>query len=197
MELRIKLQKGMTLLEVLVAITLMVVISAISYASLNGLINARIHTDAVAEVIHEDNLVTHQLTSDFHSLIFRSVKNELGQKVPEVSGNYSSVEFSRNGNDNPFHKFRSELQRIRWYIRDGNLYRSSLDIIDSGSFPKWKERLYMQDITEFEVVFINSSGVQSRTWPANGNVNIPLKAIEISLRKNESQGYNYFFSLKP
>lgn len=188
---------GMTLLEVLIAITLMVIIAAISYGSLNGLIDAKIHTDEVAAEIRQDLLVSRQLNNDFHSLIRRKSKDELGRELPEVSGNYSSVSFIRNGHDNPFRKLRSELQTIKWYLKDSKLYRSTLDMADPGSFPDWRSRVYLDGVRDFEINFINSSGLSSRIWPQDAQSKVPLKAIRIALSLQDGSEFNYYFSLMP
>jgi len=173
--------KGMTLLEVLIAMTLMVVISGIAYAALNGLINAKIHTDKVADKYRLEVLFSRQLTKDIHSIIARKVKNEFGAQVPAVIGNYSSVTFTRNGHNNPFLQQRSDLQRIRWFIQDNNLYRESFDYVDMGSLPQWKKRKYLSDIDEMSLTYIASTGSESRNWPINKNSILPLKFILITI----------------
>ena len=88
-------QSGMTLLEVLIAISLMVIISAISYTGLNGLIETKSHTDSVAKNIRKEVMVSQFLNKDFHSLINRKVKDVFGQQSPSVIGTYSSVVLDR------------------------------------------------------------------------------------------------------
>ncbi|MBL4772669.1 MAG: prepilin-type N-terminal cleavage/methylation domain-containing protein [Alcanivoracaceae bacterium] len=188
--LRVNSQSGMTLLEVLVAMTLMVIISAISYASLNGLIDAKIHTDKVAKDIRQEMLTSLQLNKDIHALIKRKAKNEFGEEKPAIIGRYSFIEFTRNGHNNPLNQHRSDLQRIQWFIRDGQLYRRSLNFVDSGSFPQWQERKYMDNIAELNISYINSAGLESRVWPIENNRST-LKFIQFNLVLENKSALKY------
>ncbi|MCF6288808.1 MAG: type II secretion system minor pseudopilin GspJ [Proteobacteria bacterium] len=185
---------GMTLLEVLIAMTLMVIISAISYASLNALIDAKIHTDKVADNLRLELLVSQQLNKDVAALIERTIKGQYGDIKPAVIGNFSSIEFSRNGHANPLKHNRANLQRVKWYVRDNKLYRSTIDYLDAGSFPKWQVREYLENISELNINFINTVGVESRQWPIANSV-LPLKAIQFTLVYRDNTSLKFFMSV--
>jgi general secretion pathway protein J len=180
MALKITLQKGMTLLELLVAMTLMVIISAIAYASLNGLIDAKIHTDEVANKLRQELLTSQQLTKDFNAMIKRKTKDAFGETKASIIGNYSSIEFTRNGHGNPLNQMYSDLQRVQWFIQDKQLIRGSQNFIDEGSFSDWQYRSYLDDIDELNISYINRLGVESRRWPVE-NANSPLKLLQFTI----------------
>ena len=185
-------QLGMTLLEVLVAMTLMVIISAIAYASLNGLINAKIHTDEVAKDIRQELLTSQQLNKDIHAMINREAKNEFGEVRPAVSGRYSFIEFSRNGHVNPLNQHRSDLQRVQWLVRDNQLFRRSNNLLDIGSFPQWRMRKYMDNVVELNISYTNIAGQESRVWPIENNRS-PLKFIQFNLVLENNSSLKYQF----
>lgn len=194
MEIKAK-QAGMTLLEVLVAMTLMVIISAIAYASLNGLIDAKIHTDNVAVDLRQELLTSQQLSKDIHALVLRTVKDEFGVQQPAVIGRYSSIEFSRNGNSNPLGQHRSDLQRVQWFIHNNNLIRRSLNQLDIGSFPQWQQRKYLANVAELNIAYISSIDTESRIWPLPENPAIPLKIIQFNIVLANGTSLQYL--LKP
>ncbi len=171
-------QKGMTLLEVLVAMTLMVVVSAIAFASLNGLINAKHQSDAVADKLRQEQLTSLQLYKDFSGYINRPVKDEFGNLKPALLGGYSDVQFSRNGYVTGHKKQQSDLQRVHWYLQDHTLYRNHINTMDLGNFPHWHKRSYLQEVKEFNLTYVNISGVESRQWPIANN-SLPLKTIHV------------------
>ena len=180
--------KGMTLLEVLIAMTLMVVVSGIAYAALNGLINAKIQTDEVADNYRLQVLFSRQLSKDIHAIIPRAVKNEFGTQTPAIIGSYTSISFSRNGHSNPFLKHRSDLQRIRWFFQDNKIYRESIDYLDVGNVPKWQKRTYLDNIDELSFTYIASTGIEFRKWPINKDVTIGLKFIQVLVKfKDETR----------
>lgn len=185
---------GMTLLEVLVAMTLMVVVSAIAFASLNGLIDAKTHTDIVAKNLRQELLTSQQLNNDFHAMIRRKSKDSFGGNKPAILGRYSSIEFSRNGNSNPLNQHRSELQRIQWFVKDKQLVRGSINQVDLGNSPQWVFRPYMNNIDELNINYVNNTGQQSRSWPVQNN-NTPLSYIQITLTLSDDTVLKYF--LKP
>ncbi len=171
-------QKGMTLLEVLVAMTLMVVVSAISFASLNGLINAKQQSDAVADKIRQEQLTSLQLHKDFFGYINRPVKDEFGNLKPALLGRYSDVEFSRNGNVSGLNNHQSDLQRVHWYLQDHALYRNHINTMDLGNFAHWQKRKYLDEVKEFNVSYVNISGIESRQWPIANSL-VPLKTVQV------------------
>ena len=188
-------QQGMTLLELLVAMTLMVIISAISYASLNGLIDAKIHTDAVAKNLRSELLTSQQINKDFHSFINRKGRDQQGNPTESITGSYSSIQFNRNGHANPLNQNRSELQTIQWFVRDNILYRRSLDMLDMGSFPKWQERKYLDNVETLNIYYFNSIGQESRTWPINNNPN-SIREIQFNIIMQDETVFKYWLTPK-
>jgi len=188
-------QQGMTLLEVLIAMTLMVIISAISYASLNGLIDAKIHTDKVADNLRQEILMSQQLTKDVHAIINRSIKDQYAGTQAAIVGDYAGIEFSRNAYDNPLKQNRAELQRVHWFIRQKQLFRRSIAQLDIGSFPKWQERLYLSEVAEFDIRYVSATGGEARRWPLNENPRLPLRMIKFHIELMDGTSLNYI--LKP
>ncbi len=181
----------MTLLEVMVATSLMVIISVISYMGLNGLIDSKIHTDNVAEVINREILTSRQLHKDIKSIINRDITSITNEPIDAVVGSYYSIEFSINGHSNPLKQHRSELQRVRWQYADGELIRRSLDFLESGSQPRWKDRVYLTNLKEFNITYINNSGQKVSKWPDNPIDAIPrIILLNIVFKDNTSLHYH-------
>ena len=170
----------MTLLEVMVATSLMVVISVISYTGLNGLIDSKIHTDKVAQKFNREVLTSRQLHKDIKSIINRNVKTATEELRPAVLGSYFSIEFSINGHSNPLKQKRSELQRVKWQYSNGELIRSSLDYLESASQPRWKDRTYLENLKDFNITYISNSGQKIRRWPESSQFPIP-RVIQLNL----------------
>jgi len=188
-------QFGMTLLELLVAMTLMVIISAMSYASLNGLIDAKTHTDKVAKAVRLELLTSQQIYKDIHGLINRKARDELGTLSDAIVGKYASIQFNRNGHANPLNQLRSDLQRIQWFVRDNVLYRRSLDMLDIGSFPQWNERKYLENVDSLNISYTNSVGQESRFWPIENN-QMPLKFIQFTVIMKDETVFKYLLAPK-
>ena len=185
--------KGMTLLEVLVAMALMVVISAISFASLNGLIDAKVHTDKVAIDMRQELLTSQQLSKDFKSIIHRKIKNQYGETQRAIEGSYSTIHFSRNGHNNPLKQNRAELQRIQWFLKDNTLTRRWLDQMDQGLSPRWRQRPYLNDVNQLTFTYTNASGQELANWPESELS--ALKFIHVQIDMKNGARLNYHFSI--
>ncbi len=180
----------MTLLEVLVAMTLMVVVSAISFASLNGLINAKQQSDVVADKIRQEQLTSLQLHKDALGYINRSVKDEFGNLKPALLGRYSDIEFSRNGYVTGLNNQQSELQRVHWYLQDHALYRNHISTMDLGNFAHWHKRKYLDEVKEFNITYKNIAGIESRQWPVANSL-VPIKTIHILIVMDDGTKLRY------
>jgi general secretion pathway protein J len=173
-------QDGMTLLEVLVATSLMAVISVISYTGLNGLIDSKIHTDKVAETLNREVITSRQLLKDINSIIDRDIKTATGEVRSGVLGSYFSIELSVNGHSNPLNQHRSDLQRVKWQYVNGELIRSSLDYLETGTAPRWKDRVYLSNLKDFNISYVNNAGKKIRKWPESAQFPIP-KIIQFNI----------------
>jgi general secretion pathway protein J len=182
----LKDQSGMTLLEVMVAVALMVIVSAISYTSLNGLIDGKQHTDKTASELQREIITKRQLNSDFESIINRDIKSHRGQKIPAVSGQLRNFSLVRNGYSNPLNQLRSDLQRVQWFYRNGELIRRQTQQLETQQAPQWQERVFLENVKDLRVEYINRQGVRSSTWPLSEHEKTP-RQVELKIELKDDR----------
>ena len=203
-------KKGFTLLEVIVAVSIFTILAAVSYASINGVVNGKqIITEKRDKVLNLQR-VYGLLKNDVRYAVARGVRDELNASHKalriEQDGQLMSltVLFPRVNVD-------LSLKRIAWELRDNSLWRLQYDVLDRVEGGEINERQLLSDVSELNIYThhfnssnntisgnnptqINSRSVKrSRGWGSN-NDGLPL-AIEFELIMRDESRYLWLFDM--
>ncbi len=205
----VKLQKnkGFTLLEIIVAISIFTILAAISYASINGVLNAKeIITEKRNKIINLQR-VYGLLKNDVRYAVARSIRDELGdfQQGLQVEQNGQlmnvTVLFPRASS-------KLSLKRIAWELRDNSLWRLQYDALDRVEGGQTNERQLLSNVAELNIYThhfdsldggdnsnqLDSRAVKrSRGWDADQK-GLPL-AIEFELIMSDDSRYLWLFDM--
>ncbi len=168
---------GFTLLELLIAISIFAMVSAMAYSGLNNVLRARDRLEAEREFWRGLTLVFLRMQDDFAQARPRTVRDQFGNGQPAFIGQPTdiralgapSVEFTRGGVfvfDLPAEQDdaklpdkqpppRSDLERIAYRYNDGVLYRWSWPVLDRAPTTVPVETVMLRDVEKFEVKFFN------------------------------------------
>lgn len=136
--------RGFTLLELLVALAVFAVLATLAYGSLGRLLEARDTLAARAEALGRLQRVQALLARDCGALVQRPVRDELGDPEPALRrAPGGSLELTHGAFSNPLDQPRAQVQRVRWQVRDGVLYRDAWPVLDRvpGSRPQAQRML--------------------------------------------------------
>lgn len=136
--------RGFTLLELVVALAVFAVLATLAYGSLGRLLAARDTLAARAEALGRLQRVQALLARDCGALVQRPVRDELGDPEPALRrAPDGSLELTEGAFANPLDQPRAQLQRVRWRVRDGVLYRDAWAVLDRvpGSRPQAQRML--------------------------------------------------------
>ena len=133
-----KLVRGFTLLEVLVAMSIFAVIGLGANQMLRTIINTHERTQQSMEEIASLTKALTVLQRDFSQVINRPVKDGYGEPLPPFIVNNTAsgddehlIEFSRSGWNNPLGLNRSEIQRVAYDVtEEGELKRYYWLVLD-------------------------------------------------------------------
>ncbi|OGI68994.1 MAG: type II secretion system protein GspJ [Candidatus Muproteobacteria bacterium RBG_16_60_9] len=182
---------GFTLLEVLVAVAVFAIFSAMAYGGLIRLLDNRERIDA--ERLYWRNVSTAflRIERDLSLARNRPVRQNdattipnsafLGQPTdPRALGN-PNVEFTRGGILVP-NGSTADLQRIGYRFVDGKLMRLAWPVLDRAPLTKPESTPVLHEVEEFEMRF-NQQGAWIDRWPPLGTSNAPAlpDAVEMTV----------------
>lgn len=186
-----KRSRGFTLLELLVAIGIFALVSAIAYGSLARFMDDRARLDTEHEFWRGLSLAFSRMEDDLSEARERSIRDNIGFKQPAFRGQPTdtrssgspSLEFTRGGVLTFDSGARSDLQRVAYRLTDdGILKRLVWPVLDQGPETKPQEQTLLTDVEDFRVRFYGPGGIWLDFWPAAGNVtDILPRGVEITL----------------
>lgn len=181
-------QHGFTLIEVLVALAVFGVLSALAYMTLGQTLN---NSDMLTERM--DRLQSIQRTMSFLATDLvqaapRPIRADLGSE-PALRSSFGSdfaLEITRNGWPNSAGVPRSTQQRAAYRIEDEELVRYHWNVLDRTASNLPVATVLMNDIESLTFRFLLHNGEWTEQWPpattgiASNTATLP-RAIEITL----------------
>ena len=166
------MNKGFTLLELLVAIIIFAIVAVMAYGGFNQLVRQRdIAATTMQRVRNLQRCVT-RMAQDFEQLSARPIRdaNSAADMPALYVGNSGTdlVEFTHAGWTNPTGLSRSTLQRVRYRLVDNKLYRDYWYVLDRtlNNVPVQVELL--DKVSNVTLRYMDSSGQWQTTWPPGG-----------------------------
>lgn len=210
----IKRQGGLTLLEVMVAVSILAVISVMSYQALSVVSDSSERSQEKLNELKRLDRAWILLENDLrNALAYDKISvNGTGESIPAMQVGQSSNEywliFLRGGHENPLAQTRTELMRVGYRLLDEVIWRYSWSdpyIVDEELAQKQK---LIEDVEDVEVRLLTPDATSYRqgpwtdAWPPsqgpgqNNPTRLPL-AIEIKLTIKSTGEITRLISLAP
>jgi general secretion pathway protein J len=182
--------KGFTLLELMMAIGIFAVVSAIAYGSLSRLLNDSARLESEHAFWRGLSLTFTRMEEDFARARPRSVRDAIGNPLPAFRGQPTdtratgapSVEFTRGGVLTLDTSARSDLQRIGYRLTDdGELKKIVWPVLDQGPQSTPRESPLLSQVEEFHIRFFSATGAWLDQWPVQGINEVLPRGVEIRL----------------
>lgn len=175
--------RGFTLFELLVAVAILAVISAMAYAGLMQVENARTQIRADETRLTEIQLAFLNFERDLQQVVHRPIRNQYDALRPSVAGQGEYlIELTRGGVRNPAHVARSLLQRVAYRVEDDNLERLSWSVLDQAQDSQPVKLTLLKKITAIDIRFLDKEGNWSNDWPPAAAVHDPFpRAVSVKL----------------
>lgn len=193
-------RRGMTLVEILVALIVFSLVAAAAAASL------RLAADARDQLVAADRRIATFQTSriiikeDLASAVPRRTRDEFGDVFgpaflggsetrirPPVAGETLLLAFVRSGWVNPeMAAPRSSLQFVEYVVRGKQMIRKSRPYLDDARGQARMERVLFEDVEGVEIEFLprngaaSVAGAWSSGWPMERNSDRPPRAVAVS-----------------
>ncbi len=182
--------RGMTLIEVLVAMAIFAILAALAYGALNRtLASAEILGDRMAR-LQAVQRTMQLLEQDFLQLAPRPVREPLGENANgalDTGFMGIGIELTRAGWSNPAALPRGTLQRVAWWTEDGTLVRAYWNVLDRTVSNEPVEVELLDDVEDLQVRYLLDNGEWSESWPPGpqppgATLRLRPRAVEILLR---------------
>ncbi len=187
-------QKGFTLIEVVIAISIFAVLGFGCYKVVNGLALARDTMTKNAEELRRFSRAINTINMDFSQLSARKILDESGQDIAsfDTHGDYL-VEFSRIGVKNPLMVKRAKVARVAYQFKDtldssdlklfkdntqmldfigdgkkGYLVRYVWPVLDRGNDDEPSMQIILANIKGVEMEYLDDKKIWVDEWPQPG-----------------------------
>lgn len=160
-------EKGFTLLELLVAMTIFSLVSITIFSSLTSMLATRDHLADDSRQLAELQTAFMIIGRDIEQSIDRPIRIGYEETAAAMIWTESpdTLEFSRNGRRNPAGLKRSNLQRIAYRFEDGRLYRDYWPVLDRPGDSPPLSRILLKNVEELDITFIGRNEQVYKSWP--------------------------------
>ncbi|MEX2476003.1 type II secretion system minor pseudopilin GspJ [Marinobacter sp.] len=160
-------QKGFTLMEVLIAVTITAVIGLGVWQVISSVVLSRDRVNEAADAFDQVQRTMLLLERDLTQLVNRPVRDMYGDFQPALTSREDEFELilTRQGWRNPLGTRRSSLQRAGWEYTGEELRRRHWLTVDQAQEDNSRDLLVLPDVTSFEVRFLDSDRNWSDGWP--------------------------------
>ncbi|MGC2517512.1 MAG: type II secretion system minor pseudopilin GspJ [Burkholderiales bacterium] len=181
--------RGFTLLEMLVAIGIFALLSAMAYGGLIRVLDTRDRLEAQRDFWRGLSVAFVQIEDDLFQTRARTVRDVYGNPQPAMRGQpvdsralgEPSLEFTRGGRFVLGQAPLADLQRVGYRLHDGTLWRLIWPALDQPAQSEPRESPLLGNIEEMRLRFYAPAGAWVDYWPPENQARgLPL-AVEISL----------------
>ena len=182
-----KKQLGMTLLELLIALSIFSLVSVMAYGGLKTVMDSREGGERLADQLAEIELAFIRFERDFNQLVRRPVVGGYGERQSPwigIGGEEVVVEFTWGGRPNPLKRARSNLARVRYQWEGEQWIRRSWQVLDRAQDSESFDEVILEGVELMEIRFLGKDGEWYREWV------VPTKSIN-ELSDEEKRQLDY------
>jgi general secretion pathway protein J len=164
--------RGFTLLELLIAVAVFAVLSALAYGGLNNVLLTSRYAQEDAERLAALQLAMRYLQRDVEQAIGRQIRDQYGDPQPalksaEVDSDQPLLSFTRAGWPNPAGQLRSQLERVAYNFNRENkeLVRITWPELDGAGQDTAMKTTLLEGVDALKFRFMNEQGQWQAAWP--------------------------------
>ena len=196
-----KQTRGFTLLELLVAIGIFALVSAIAYGSLIRLLEDRNKLEAEHAFWRNLSLTFARMEEDFSQARNRPVRDNSGISLLSFRGQQTdtritgapSVELTRGGVASFGVEARSDLQRVGYRLSEGSLRRLIWPVLDRAPQTEVLELPILKNIEDFRVRFFDVNLKLQDEWPPLGGGDPLPRGVEVKITFSDKREFTRVF----
>lgn len=194
-------RRGFTLLELLVAIAVFALFSAIAYGALDQVLSNRDHIESEQRFWRALSLTFLRLEEDLAQARSRSIRDIDGRSLPPLRGQPTdtralsepSLELTRGGVLVFGESAYSDLRRVGYRLEAGVLIRLTWPVLDRAPQTKPVQSTLMEGVESFRVRFYGPSNTWLEEWPSKDIDDELPRGVEVTLEIDGRGEFTRFF----
>lgn len=163
-----RVARGFTLLELLIAIALFALLGVGTYRLLDSVLRVDEATRLQEQRLRELTRGMAAFERDLRQVLARPVRAPYGDSLAALLGEgreRQTLEFTRTGWRNPTDSPRSRLQRVRWEVRDGYWERRYWPVLDQAQDSQPQVQQVLDGVSGWQVRYLDQDGNWQDSWP--------------------------------
>jgi general secretion pathway protein J len=191
-----RLQSGLTLIELIVAVALLALLTVMAYRGLDSMTRANDRTLAETERWRATTLLLERFAADVSQPARRQVRGAAGEILPawwgramtEPAGTDAQLEFSRKSP--PGH----DESRLGYRLRGGNVELLVWRALDRAPASSVEVYSLLENVSALRFRHLDAQGLWQDQWPVTDIETLP-RAVSIELTLGEGPSVKRIFAL--
>jgi general secretion pathway protein J len=164
--LKINLQKGFTLIEVMVALLIFAIVGILAAQGLKTLMRSHEIIHNQSNRLEELQIAQFLIERNLSQTIDRSITDEQNIVQPALTGTADSIEFTHGGYTNPQGAaLRSTLQRTAYFLSKGELIQRNWPVLDRTTKTVPNDRSLIKQVTGLRFRYYDNLSQPHISWP--------------------------------
>ena len=161
----LRLRTGFSLIELLVAVAVFALASALAWAGLSAVTDTRQRLAQEQEAFAAVQRSVDFLARDLATAVDRPVRTGQAGYQPALAGDVRGVAFTRMGVASELLSSDSALQRVRWFVQNKALVRGRYAVLDRADDRAFVRRDMDKGIEDFRLRYLDHRGGWHDRWP--------------------------------
>lgn len=187
---------GFTLLEVIIAVAIFALISAMAYPTMIQALDLGEQVDIQAARLAELQKAMTIIGRDVEQVVDRPARDNYAAELAALSGGSGGsavLDFTRNGWRNPAGWSRSHLQRVSYQLTENRLLRQNWWVLDRSVDSESAEVVLINNVSSVQVRFLDEDKEWQDFWPQDpANPQLP-SAVELIVELEDWGEVNRIF----
>jgi len=180
--------QGFTLIELVVAIFILLIVTAMGYRTITDAVNNRERLREQQARLLELQTAVRVMEQDFVQLVPRPVRQPVGTEPAQPAlqggapGTNPIAALTRGGWANPSGLQRAALQRVAYLLEEGTLKREYWNVLDPTLASSTAKRDLLTHVKAVTIRYMDVSHVWQDEWPPATATTIAGPTVELTLR---------------
>lgn len=164
--------QGFTLIELMIAITVLAIISTMAYSGLNSILKSHEILSKKQDSFNQLIQIITPLQREFRTIVPRPIHDKYNSVLPALKlekTNILSFSFTHGGIPNPSGLVKSSLQRVDYFFSEKTLTKRIWLTVDNYNTDDHRDEIISTTLNQFKIEVLGFDGVWYSQWPNNKN----------------------------